>query len=545
MKKEIYFWIFLGICTILFSSWLMFHTFSYDQKSSSMLIASKAWSDFGAHIPLIRSFSMGNNWPPEYPLFPGEPIRYHFLFYFLAGMLEKIGLRIDWALNIPSVIGFAGLLLLIAVIAQKLFHDKRVTILSVVFFLFNGSLSFFRFFQTHPLSIHTVKDIITNTAFPSFAPWGPGEISAFWNLNIYTNQRHLAFAFALALLFISILLWIEKKPLKKQLIFLIPEVFILAIMPYFHQPILVILAVFMACYFILFPRLRVALLFIGTIGILYITPQLLQTITTTKSITWNPWYLMSSPYTLKHVISYWFQNFGLHILLIPLGWCLAPKKAKAVFLPAFLLFIVVNTIQFSSEIVGNHKFLNFFLIFGTMLSAYTIITVFSKIKKIIGSIGYLILVVLVFILTLSGLIDFFPIYNDGYMTLEDIPKNQSANWIRLNTAPQSIFLTQDFFMQPPSIAGRPIFMGWPYFPWSLGYDTYKRGAMMKQIFQSTSKQEACKLLINNNISYMLYNMNHIPDPNTQDISSLYAYNFTSLHQDTDGYIILDITQNCQ
>ena len=45
----------------LFSFWLMFHTFSYDPKTSSMMIATKAWSDFGSHIPLIRSFSMGDN----------------------------------------------------------------------------------------------------------------------------------------------------------------------------------------------------------------------------------------------------------------------------------------------------------------------------------------------------------------------------------------------------------------------------------------------------------------------------------------------------
>src|SRR5574340_918749 len=94
----------LSIAAFCFSVWLMFHTFSY--QSGSMLIAIKAWSDFASHIPLIRSFSLGNNFPPEYPIFPGEPIRYHFLFYLLVGLLEKAGLRIDWALNLPSALSF-------------------------------------------------------------------------------------------------------------------------------------------------------------------------------------------------------------------------------------------------------------------------------------------------------------------------------------------------------------------------------------------------------------------------------------------------------
>jgi hypothetical protein len=67
----------------------MFSTFSY--KDGNMLIASKAWSDFASHIPLIRSFSFGNNFPPQYPLFSGPPIKYHFLFYAFVGLLEKLG----------------------------------------------------------------------------------------------------------------------------------------------------------------------------------------------------------------------------------------------------------------------------------------------------------------------------------------------------------------------------------------------------------------------------------------------------------------------
>jgi len=52
----------------LFSWWLVWHTFDY--KDNTIYIATKAWSDFAANIPLIRSFSWGKNFPPEYPLFP-------------------------------------------------------------------------------------------------------------------------------------------------------------------------------------------------------------------------------------------------------------------------------------------------------------------------------------------------------------------------------------------------------------------------------------------------------------------------------------------
>ena len=517
-----------------------------------MLIATKALSDFGAHIPLIRSFSLGNNWPPEYPLFPGEPIRYHFLFYFLVGMLEKTGLRIDWALNIPSIIGFTGLMIGIAIIAQKLFKDKRVTMLSLLFFLCNGSFSFIRFFRLHPISIMSIKYIFNNTSFPSFAPWGEGEISAFWNLNIYTNQRHLAFAFGLALLFIGILLWIEKKPLKQQLVFLIPEVVILAIMPYFHQPILVILAVFMLCYFILFPHLRILLVLMGSVGVMYIIPQLLPFLQGPKTFHWNPGYLMSPPLSPVHIVWYWIQNLGLHFFFIPIGWLLAPARIKKILAPIFLLFLIPNLFQFSVEMAANHKFFNFYVLLGNMLSAYMIIKIWTVLKRISSHICIRLLAnlsigVLMFTLIFSGIIDFFPVYNDGYMTLQDIPANKAATWIRDNTPPSAVFLNSSYFFHPASIAGRKIFMGWPYFTWSAGYISSDRYSVMKTVYESDNKSLFCPLLQENNISYIT--VEHINnDPNLPAIDVRYfTDNFIPVYsgvQDDRDYYIFSTSSLC-
>ena len=66
----------------------MFHTFSYDYENSKILIANQMWSDFAATLPLTRSFSLGDNWPPEYPIFPGSPMRYHYLFFLFVGKLD-------------------------------------------------------------------------------------------------------------------------------------------------------------------------------------------------------------------------------------------------------------------------------------------------------------------------------------------------------------------------------------------------------------------------------------------------------------------------
>lgn len=130
---------------IAFSWWLMSSTFGYED--GRIVIAGKLYSDFGAHMPLIRSFSMGWNIPPEYPFFVGEPIRYHYLFYALVGLLERIGFRLDMALNIPSAFGLSLLLFMIYLYGKTLFGRRAAGIIALFLFLFNGSLAFVEYFN--------------------------------------------------------------------------------------------------------------------------------------------------------------------------------------------------------------------------------------------------------------------------------------------------------------------------------------------------------------------------------------------------------------
>lgn len=153
--EHIFFFLFF-----LFAWTLMWKTFRVEEGTIKMAV--KVWSDFGATLPLERSFSYGSNFPPQYPLFAGPPIRYHFVFFFIVGMLERMGIPLDWALNGMSILGFWALLCFIYLIASRVFASKFVGIVSVILFLFNGSWGFLEFFEKYPLSSHTFLDIVRN-----------------------------------------------------------------------------------------------------------------------------------------------------------------------------------------------------------------------------------------------------------------------------------------------------------------------------------------------------------------------------------------------
>jgi len=532
--------IILFIFALGFSIWLMFSTFSY--SNGSMLIASKAWSDFASQIPLIRSFSFGHNFPPQHPLFPGPPIHYHFLFYAFVGLLEKLGVRIDYALNIPSAIGFFGLILMIYFFSKAIFKSKAVSILSVIFFLFNGSLSFIYFFTDHPMLQNFFTSLIQNNKFSSFGPYDNRIVSAFWNLNIYTNQRHLALSFALSLLIIIIFLTpvIKKTKPKIKISLLLGAVLGLSFFLHFAVFLMTIIVLIMLSVF--YPKLRTSGLVLLFTAAVISFPQysyLQHSGGTFKSV-FNPGYLISNNLSFASFFNYWSANLGLNIILIPLGFIVAPKNARKILIAFLPLFIVGNLIQFSPEIAANHKFFNYFLIIGNMFSAFFIVYFWQK-KFYLRPL----LIVLIFLLIFSGIIDFFPISNDSKIALADYPQNKDIAWIMKNTLPNSIFLNSQFLYDPASMAGRKIFLGWPYFAWSEGYDTNTRGDIMKLIMTENDQGKACLLLKNNNIRYVEVNSLQA-DPNLPTYSNLYLSVLSKEYVSNNGtYFIINVKDNCK
>lgn len=92
---------------------------------------------------MMRSFSKGNNFPTEYPHFGGQDVKYHFMFQFLVGNLEFLGIRLDFAYNIESVLALLGFLMLLYSIAKRLTAGLAAGILTLVLF---SSAVHFHFF---------------------------------------------------------------------------------------------------------------------------------------------------------------------------------------------------------------------------------------------------------------------------------------------------------------------------------------------------------------------------------------------------------------
>lgn len=199
--------------TIMIGSLLFWSIFIYRSlyADGEVLHAGvSAFSDFGAHFPVIRSFSRGSNFPAQYPHFPDGTMRYHFMFYFMTGNLEYLGFNLPLAVNLPSILSLVCFSMLLYSLSVALTKKPLAGLLTCGLFTFRSSFAFF----TYSKGFENLKDFVHALANNLDAK-GNGrehigstmnESWGLWAQKVYVNQRHLAFAFGLFILVLFLLL---------------------------------------------------------------------------------------------------------------------------------------------------------------------------------------------------------------------------------------------------------------------------------------------------------------------------------------------------
>ena len=106
-QKELVFFLILGV----FLTWIFFYVFHI--RDGYLYSGFTVYGDYAPHTAMIRSFSMGNNFPTAYPHYGGQDVKYHFMFQFLVGNLEYLGLRMDFAYNLVGILALEGFFMLL------------------------------------------------------------------------------------------------------------------------------------------------------------------------------------------------------------------------------------------------------------------------------------------------------------------------------------------------------------------------------------------------------------------------------------------------
>ncbi len=538
--------VFLFLVTLLAAS-LMWTTFFISKDQ--LYVGPSVFSDFSPHLGMIRSFSKGNNFPTQYSHFAGQDIKYHFMYQFFIGNLEYLGMRLDYAFNIASIFSFISAFLLLFVLAVKISGKRSVGYLACLFFAFRSSESLFTYLSELPKGTNILQALGSNRDFIGYTTheeWG------LWNLNVYCNQRHLAFSIAVILLVIMVFLphlyamfeTIKEEKRFFQTIFLTKKGWAVQ-----DLRLAIVTGVFLGS--IAFWN---GAALIGAFTVLFILAicserrlEFLITAVTAAGLSMMQakFFISGSAVSTKLYFGFLAENptlFGvmdylkrlLGILpVILIAAFLAGNTVRKYLMVAFLApMILAFTLSLTPDVTVNHKYIMIAIMLLGILAADYLVQLFEEKKIWITLVGILITISL----TATGFYDYTTVLRKNQSSFAFVfdLNDTLSSWIQENSNSKDIFLTSNYALNRVVLGGAMLYQGWTYYAWSAGYDTMARDVQVKLMYEADSKEALKSLVKMNHIRYIIVdNDNRISkeyDMNEENIKNTY----TSVYQDGEG-----------
>ena len=519
--REAVFFLFL----LAFLTWIMFYVFYI--KDGILYSGFTVYGDYAPHTAMMRSFSLGDNFPTQYPHFGGEDVKYHFMFQFLVGNLEYLGIRLDIAYNMLSVFALLGFLMMLYSIARRITGSGAAGVVTVALFFFRSSFTFFRYLWEHLRSGDLLRTLAENTSFIGYTPnedWG------LWNFNVYLNQRHLAFGLLIAALVLWYYLdlveagcshsekglaWMKNRLFSAEAWKMRnPEGALAAGLALgltaFWNGAAVIGGLLILLGFAVFSDGKLDYLATAVTAVLFSVLQSKVFIRGSAVEAGFYWGFISEDKSPAGVLWFLIQMSGIFfagaVLLLPLL-----KKRLHRVLTVSCLFPVVFAFCFSltPDITVNHKYIMISYAFLAVLWAGVLTGLWKGkdgSRRSAAVIRRAAAVLLAVCLTATGIYDFVVILRNngpGHRVTVNM-ESTLTDWLAEHLDSGDLLLTPEYSMSETTMSGVMMYLGWPYYAWSAGYDTYGRAQKAVEIYTSEDPAAVDRLVKEEKITYILF-----------------------------------------
>ena len=551
-KKEL---ILFGLLAA-FITYMMFYVFY--MKEGILYSGLTVYGDYAPHTAMIRSFSMGNNFPTQYPHYGGADVKYHFMFQFLAGNLEYLGMRMDVAYNIVSLTSLTGFLMLLYQLALRITGKMCCGVLTIFLFFFRSGMAFYRFVWEHIQAGNLLETLTENVSFIGYTTnenWG------LWNFNVYLNQRHLAFGLLMVTLALYLFMdWLETGTMHEEKGFVwmkerlfskegwrsrnLEQALLMGLflgLCAFWNGAAVIGGLLILCGFAVFSDGKLDYLIMAAVTIFF---SYLQTKIFISGSAMSPQiYLgfLAEDKTVWGVVKYLFWMSGVFFLgLLVLGWFMR-RRERAILLGFIFPTIFAFVLLMTPDINVNHKYIMISYAFLTIFWAWTICNFWTgervkrnvkiaderktedieneikketsqsdvktgrdrKIRKFAGKV---LAAILTICLSITGIYDFAVIVK-GNGPGRRVAVNMNSDltcWLAEHLDKNDLLLTPEYSMNEVTMSGVMLYCGWPYYAWSAGYDTNYRAAQAVTIYTTSDSETLKSTVKQEKITYILF-----------------------------------------
>jgi hypothetical protein len=440
------------------------------------------WGDWAAHLSFTGSFAYGHNFPPQFPIDPGNHLGYPFMMDFLAANLVPLGASLPSSLVLTS--GLLGLAFpaVMYLAAMRFAGGRAAAAIAVAAFLLSGGLGFIYLVgdidkQGIGVLLHLPREYTLNR-----------DLNYQWLnpvLAYLVPQRTTLFGFSLALI-VLLLVWIAVREGLGWKAFLFAGV-VAGLTPAFHvhaYGTIVALAAFWAA----FNRRREWLAFfvpaivLGVPVLAWLWPPASTCLDRSSTLPFclQPGWMAFNDFkrdglvwVVPDFIWFWIKNTSVLIPLIVSAQLLnrwIPTRFGTWFAPMWLWFAVPSIVILAPWEWDNTKFLIFFALFGSILAGAFLAALYRR-----GPEAALIATGLLVVLVLSGTVDLVRAsdYSVSSYQFVDTRGLQLADWVRTNTPPDAVFAVADDHNSPiPTLSGRRILIGYPGWLFTYGLEDY-------------------------------------------------------------------------
>ncbi len=444
------------------------YTHTIRKIDGSLYVGQSTYGDLCMHLSFATGL-VGQSYPPEYTLLPGNTLGYPFLVDALSSSMLVFGTPLDLAFSIPGTVMTTLVYLGFFLFSYEITRSRAASVLSLALLLFSGGLGFL---YTLDLAGETSFTALKNALYSYYqAPANMPEYNLRWVnalCDLLIPQRTLMAGWMCALPALYLLYTAMKTRRRSDYVALGlwtgPMVMI-----HTHSFLAVgMISLGAMIDSLLRQRKRIQLFgcfaLYGLIAALLALPQLLvwtfpQTFDGGSLRVLFNWVNNTQNGSLRDgYFWFWIKNVGPVFILIPIAiLSSASRRARALGLGSLLLFILAETVLFQPNVYDNNKL--FYVAYIAMLpfASKLACDIYSRLKGI--RLRSLLAAGFVFVCSASGAIS---IARESISSYQVFYKQQvlAAEFIKEHTPKDALFLTASNHNNAvASLSGRKIVCG--------------------------------------------------------------------------------------
>ena len=461
------------------------------KEDGTLWVGQSTYGDLAMHLGFIESLYRQGTFPPEYSIYPGQPLNYPFLADAASAGLRFFGLSLRMSVIAPSVVMLFCVFWGFWLLADRLTDRLAPTMLSWLLFVGNGGFGFAYFFGKHRFS-----EIFTGfyTTPTNLAREDIRWVNVICDMLIPQRTTMAGWCVILAAIFLLITVLDRTLAGAGR-----RETVILAVvagsMPMIHTHSFLALGILSAAWFFgTLPRAKkrgmakplvMNYVVYGAVCLALALPQLLKwtmdSVSSGNLLQWNLGWVAGQNGQLTNWFVFFIMNVGVvFIAMWPMMLSLR-EEALTLFIGAAAIFVLSNLAAFQPNLYDNNKLLYiWFMLTDILVCDWLWCIIEEAPSRLLRS---AIAGVIVFLGTFSGVLSILRESVSEYQ-LFSAEQTASAEYIVENTAPDSVFLTATSHSNPAAVlAGRNIVCGSSLYLFFHGVDYQEREAQLPAMFE--------------------------------------------------------------